>query len=345
VARLRAPSYGRAVPTDPDSTWQELHAERSGLYDRLKDEVIFTLETELERLEIKTHTVTGRVKTVESLEQKSTRKDYADPLAQAGDIVGVRVVTLFRSDLSKVGDVVAAKFAVLSTDDKVDGAQDPSTFGYMSHHYGARLHPDHRGPRYDGLGDLVFEVQVRTLLMDAWANVSHYLAYKGESSIPEGLRRDFHALSGLFYVADKHFELFLGTAEDVRADAAQSIRSSTVGIPLNLETLAALLRERYPDRDATDRTGIAALVDELLVFDIDQLDSLVAALDEVRDRFLEYEAENPPNGAEGHLFSDVGVVRVSIGLHNPAFEAYQAMKSDRAEREVDPDDGSEVPDP
>jgi len=46
--------------------------------------------------------------------------------------------------------------------------------------------------------------------MDAWATVSHYLDYKTDADVPLGLRKDFQALSGLFYLADTHFEMFYG---------------------------------------------------------------------------------------------------------------------------------------
>jgi putative GTP pyrophosphokinase len=65
----------------------------------------------------------------------------------------------------------------------------------------------HSGPRYDPLKHLRFEVQVRTIVMDAGAAVSHHLDYKGGTSVPSELRKDFYALSGLFYVADQHFEV------------------------------------------------------------------------------------------------------------------------------------------
>lgn len=44
-------------------------------------------------------------------------------------------------------------------------------------------------------------------MLNAWASISHYLGYKKESDIPAELRRDFNALSGLFYVADTHFAM------------------------------------------------------------------------------------------------------------------------------------------
>ena len=52
-----------------------------------------------------------------------------------------------------------------------------------------------------------FEIQVRTIAQDAWASVSYHLDYKKEETIPVELRRDFYALSGLFYIADQHFKI------------------------------------------------------------------------------------------------------------------------------------------
>ena len=135
------------------------------------------------------------MKTLASLEEKAQRKGYGEPL-QLSDIVGARVVVLFLSDLPRTDALIRDTFHVVTSEDKIEGAEDPSTFGYMSHHYDAVLNPAHTGPRYEDLHDLQFEVQARTLLMDAWANVSHYLAYKSNAGIPPELRRDFYALSG-----------------------------------------------------------------------------------------------------------------------------------------------------
>jgi putative GTP pyrophosphokinase len=78
----------------------------------------------------------------------------------------------------------------------------------MSVHHIVRFGSKHKGERYDNIKNIPFEIQVRTIAMDAWANISHYLDYKTEQDIPTELKRDFHALSGMFYVADKHFQLF-----------------------------------------------------------------------------------------------------------------------------------------
>jgi putative GTP pyrophosphokinase len=168
------------------STWQADYRSREPLYERLKDEALFAIRGKAESAGHKLHSLTGRVKTLESLEEKAQRKSYGSPLDDAPDVVGVRAVALFLSDLPRLAEIVNETFEVVASEDKIEGGDDPSTFGYMSRHFEAVIHSDHTGPRYDELRGLRFEVQVRTLLMDAWANVSHYLAYKGESSIPAG---------------------------------------------------------------------------------------------------------------------------------------------------------------
>jgi ppGpp synthetase/RelA/SpoT-type nucleotidyltranferase len=87
---------------------------------------------------------------------------------------------------------------------------------YQSVHFVGRIHPSRSGPRYDSIKGQRFEIQVRTILMDAWANVSNYLDYKSDRSIPSELRRDFFALSGLFYVAEQHLEPFQGVCDQPR---------------------------------------------------------------------------------------------------------------------------------
>ena len=72
------------------------------------------------------------------------------------------------------------------------------------------------GSRQIALPRIPFEIQVRTIGQDAWASVSHHLAYKQETSFPPDQFRDLYALSALFYLADTHFEF-------LKAACAQSL--------------------------------------------------------------------------------------------------------------------------
>ncbi len=318
--------------------WQSEYRQRFPTYKRLEEEALFALGQAIESEGIKLHSLTGRVKEVESLKEKAQRKGYKNPLDQAPDIVGARVVVLFMSDLARVDEIVGREFEIVGTEDKVEGDVDPSTFGYMSRHFDVRIPAGHQGPRYEGITEINFEVQVRTLLMDAWANVSHFLAYKGESSIPAELRRDFHALSGLFFVADKHFELFFGRSTEFREEAERRLAKEPGDVDLNLDTLSAFLRQHLPDREHSDRPAVAELADELLRFDHRTIGDVEATLAEAKSAFEKYERESPPSDMEEGRYADTGVVRISLGQLNPAYEDFLMDKALSATEDDEFDD-------
>jgi putative GTP pyrophosphokinase len=310
--------------TAGEASWAERYRQMRPLYERLRAEVVFNLETSLRARQIKTHSVTARVKDEASFLEKIERKSYKDPFLQAPDLVGARVVCLFLEDLPKVQTMIGDLFEIEDQENKItDGPVEE--FGYMSVHYVCRLHSGHAGPRYDDLKGLSIEIQCRTLLMDAWANVSHYLGYKGEASIPEHLQKDFHALSGLFYVADRHFQLFF--EESTKSDQAASIQlsASTIDsraqLALDRSTVTALLRAIYPQRKKSPPSDVSAFVEEISRAGYTDLATLEHTLRENEQIMLDREAVSPPvkdfDGDGSPIsteFTDVGAARTTLSL-------------------------------
>jgi len=219
------------------------------------------------------------------------------------------------------------EFDIIEVDDKVEGVAS-ATFGYLSVHYICQIRPDYLGARYDDIKGIPFEVQCRTVVMDAWANVSHYLAYKGNASVPDELQRDFNALSGLFYVADKHFELFFGAASRSRLQAKEDASSTREpegrATPINLDTVLAYLADRFPDRKHADAATISDFVEELAHFttieSIGELDDWIAKGEK---HALEAEVKFPPwlEGTDRQgPYADVGMARVALDSSLPGWE-------------------------
>jgi putative GTP pyrophosphokinase len=305
--------------------WEDDFRARVPLYERLRDEVIFALRNATAAEGIKTHLVHGRVKELESLAEKVRNNEYGDPLSQVNDIVGVRAVVLFLSDLPILDEIVTRSFEVTAAENKVTEG-DPASFGYMSVHYLATLKDHHSGPRYDDLQGIQFEIQTRTIVMDAWANVSHYLDYKGRSSVPEELRRDFFALSGLFYVADQHFELFAERASESQERAEEVLQEDAAAVmEINLDTVSVFIANRYFDREHSPRPPISAFVEEISAAGLETLGELRDALN-VGDPLLErYERDFPPAGPEESSevspprYQDLGAARISLALASKTF--------------------------
>src|SRR6185436_242357 len=233
------------MSTDLNATYHQ----RLPVYEQLRSEAVFALEHALSGTDRKIHSITSRIKTLESVTKKVERKGIKDPFSELFDIVGLRVVCLFLADISEIVRITRSVFDVAYEDDKM--ADNASVFGYLSHHLIVFMKSSHSGPRYDKIAGIRFELQVRTIAMDAWANVSHHLSYKAPADIPADLQRDFYALSGLFYVADKHFEMFYSASAASRRQALEAFAAASPDVlsePLNADTLSAYLRTRFPDR-------------------------------------------------------------------------------------------------
>src|SRR5256885_587816 len=76
---------------------------RLPIWSQLRDEALFILGRGLANSAIKYHTFTSRIKTFEAFLAKKERKTLDDPFGEITDIVGVRVVCLFLSDIQRVG--------------------------------------------------------------------------------------------------------------------------------------------------------------------------------------------------------------------------------------------------
>lgn len=289
-----------------------------GLYRALESEIKFEIEQALAVSEIKYHSITTRVKDLPSLMKKVENKGITDPFTQIPDIVGGRVVTLFLSDITRIVDALRKCFDVSMVDNKIDDT-DPRLFGYFSVHMHAKIRSTFQGTRYDQIKTLPFEVQVRTIAMDAWASASHHLAYKSEADVPPDLKRDFNALSGLYYVADKHFEMFFRSRAATREKIDSALDSKTNALysqPLNADSLMLFLEKMYPDRDAPAGSDIGELLEELRAVEIKDLGELEQILNKYSEAFLKGEEEHPPqdiNEVSGQThdtkFTRVGVVR------------------------------------
>jgi putative GTP pyrophosphokinase len=295
----------------------------------LAEEIRFILRDSIERFEIKVHEVDARVKELESAIKKIREKEYEN-LDRVGDLVGGRVVCLFRSDLTRVRGIIESQFQVDEFDDK--HISDPTAFGYMSLHFQCRLRQDYSGPRYDTIKSISFEIQLRTICMHAWSAVQHYLEYKGDWDVPNHLKKDINALSALFYVADSQFEAAYSAKLSASTQATQSIARNEISEePINLDTLEALISSKFPSRPVGSAGSLSELVHELSGAGYKTLGDVANDIDRAETAFSAYESDRKQGP-----FLGVGAVRISLGLasedyrnvmykNNPSFTKYQKL--------------------
>lgn len=185
-----------------DEELRQEYERRLPVFELMKNEIAKNLQQSIEHKKIHLDAVNGRVKAFDSFMKKTQNNNLQNPFLEINDIVGLRVICLYRDDIAKIKDLVRDTFDVISDDDKIE-SKDVDRFGYLSAHVIARLGTEQNSS--SNLHNLPFEIQIRTIAQHAWASISHHLVYKKSDEMPKDQERDFQALSALFYVADSQF--------------------------------------------------------------------------------------------------------------------------------------------
>ncbi len=124
------------------------------------------------------------------------------------DIVALRVVCPFLGDLKLAESSICSSFKVLEVERK-GSERSFREFGYESIHLLVELPADLRGEAW-GFELPAVEVQLRTILQEAWAEVEHELVYKAEfTPFDEPMKRKLAALNANLSLSDIIFQEIL----------------------------------------------------------------------------------------------------------------------------------------
>jgi len=234
-------------------------------FEQLCTEVEYILKKKVSAAHIETSFLGSRAKTLNSFLEKLNRKNYTDPFNQLDDLAGVRVVCLYSSDISNVIDIIRNEFEIVQEIDKREELE-ANKFGYTGNHFIVRLGTNYSGARYDDLRALRCEIQVRTVVQDAWSIIQHHMVYKKESQVPSNLIRKLNGLAGLFETVDDQFE-FIRMQRDIYLDSvrvSKSAPSDFLENELNYDSLVEFMQWRYDEvLDEDEREMVSTLLDVL----------------------------------------------------------------------------------
>jgi ppGpp synthetase/RelA/SpoT-type nucleotidyltranferase len=203
--------------------YQKRRAVYEGYGQRLRD----ILQEALRSGGLRAASIEARAKSVTSFgikaalpsEHDPNAPKYANPLADITDLTGVRIIVFFPSDLTQVDAAIHRQLLVKEKIDKGVVLRREGRFGYESVHYLVQLTPERVAfPEYARYKRLVGEIQVRTILQHAWAEIEHDIQYKSADVIPASIGRRFLALASLLELADREFQAI--QLEDKRQRAA-----------------------------------------------------------------------------------------------------------------------------
>ncbi|WP_291424572.1 GTP pyrophosphokinase family protein [Deinococcus sp.] len=235
-------------------------------YEALRAAAVAHIAQLLQQAGLKIHHITGRVKKPHSLADKLRRKlgRYTE-LADVTDLVGVRVITYFESDVQVVSRLVEAAYEI-DWNNSIDKSKmhDPDRFGYMGVHYVVRSGPSMAAFGGLRLAGVPFEIQIRSILQHAWAEIEHDLGYKNREAVPREVSRRFYRLAGLLEMADEEFMTIARMSRDYAADLPERLRDNPDNVFIDLQSVRLLMSMPpvHPlDERVADALNVTLLVD------------------------------------------------------------------------------------
>jgi putative GTP pyrophosphokinase len=230
------------------------YLRRRGYFEDLASVVKRILDESLATRGIVVHSVQARAKTAESFARKAevpsevdrARPKYLEPLIEITDLSGVRVITYLPNVLAKVDGLVNEQFIVVERSDKGVALRDTDRFGYQSIHYLVRLNDARIAlPEYAPYKDAITEIQVRTVLQHAWAEIEHDIQYKSSAVIPSEIRRRFMSLAGLLELADREFQSIQDADKELTENARTNVeRSQLSTVEITPDALKTYLNKK-----------------------------------------------------------------------------------------------------
>jgi len=235
------------------------------IYEAFAETIKAILAQALDRAHIKVASIEARAKSIDSFGVKAStpsnrdesRPKYSDPLHQITDLAGVRIITFFPRTVSQVDQTLWHEFTILERIDKADLLIREEKLGYQSLHYVIALQLNRLAlPEYARYAGLKAEIQVRTILQHAWAEIEHDIQYKSVEVIPTPIRRRFMTLAGLLEIADREFQAIQNEDEQIRQEARRSVQAGRLEeVEITPDALRAYLDKKLgPDRRMRDWT-------------------------------------------------------------------------------------------
>lgn len=182
------------------------------LYDRYRPQYENSLRKilrSLRKLTIKTElniTIKHRLKTFESYFSKILRHRQllSNPILIT-DLIGIRIICPFLEDLNQIVALIKNNFKVLEIEKKGE-KNSFREFSYDSIHLLIDL-PDDNEPGTIPYVGKVCEIQLRTILQEAWAEVEHELIYKANFSLfNDSIKRKLASLNASLTLSDIIFQ-------------------------------------------------------------------------------------------------------------------------------------------
>lgn len=297
-------------PVISQEDFYQQYEQRKPHYERLAINMQQAIIAFLTTKDIPYLEVSARVKSADSAYEKIVRKAYESPFEQIEDWCGIRITCYYPNDIDIIKNIISEEFEVKASGDTKD-ALDYS-LGYRPTHFVIGIKQSWSAtPNYLGLEKFRAEIQVRTVLMQAWAEVEHKLSYRSMQEIPSQFRRKFARLSAQFELADEQFEELRNGLNEYRIAISEEARDAPDfrTQKFNLNSLQAFLDVIFPHRDSS-LNALSKLFPEFKSAGMDMRD-IVDGYELAKNTLTLFEVESADKSG---ILTQIGALRAVLDI-------------------------------
>jgi len=337
------------APPDDLKRLHDLHSR--GEYQRQLEQIVEDVRGVLDALPVR-YQLKSRVKSFEEYHRKWSSLG-GSPI---GDMLGIRIVCPFLEDVETAEQALAARLSIAEIDRKGE-RQSLREFGYDSTHLVLNLERQTIPHPLPGVAP-VCEIQIRTILQDAWAEVEHELIYKSDWSIPtDAIQRKLAALNANLSLSDLIFQELRDLQKEVKrkqerrralqtaqTQVALSVESRALGEHLDAERLdevqrldldKLVLRALTAHSEGAFDTAIRLYSLVLSRKDVESIRPLILnhrgmayfALGENQAARADFEAAVANDGSSHRAWYNLGLVHRALREAGPARDAFARSSS------------------
>ena len=226
---------------------EEWYRNNVGLYGRYTNEIKDLIEGLLLSSGIQVHSVTSRLKTLRSCIEKYDRKEYKNVTSDLTDLVGIRIIVYTLGDVVKAAELIQTEFEVDHTN-SIDKSKiiESDRVGYLSVHYIAQLDRNRAIlTEYKSYQDLKCEIQIRTMLQHAWAEIEHDRNYKFHGVLPDPIKRRFYLLAGALEIVDREFQNLSYEIDKHKEQVIQETQKGNFAFSIDTTSLVQFIAKKF----------------------------------------------------------------------------------------------------
>lgn len=172
---------------------------------------------------------------------------YTNPIEQIMDISGIRIIAYTNQDVSDICKILQDEFLIDkgNSGNKADMLATDKV-GYLSVHYVLQLSKKRLElVEYKEYENLKCEVQVRTLLQHAWAEIEHDKNYKFAGVLPNEIKRRFYLVAGALELMDYEFDKLSKDIDEYAKKTEKALSKGDFNLSINSKSLEQYMLKRF----------------------------------------------------------------------------------------------------